>query len=125
MIRPSFLPATVPGLPDAMPTLIYQRCFNHSAREAAARCPECGQFYCRECITEHDDRVICAACLRKSVKPPLTQRRGFIAALRLAQFSIGLFTVWIFFYFVGQALLFIDTSFHEGTVWQSNWRDSE
>ena len=48
-----------------MQNLAHQRCFNHAVREAVARCPECGQCFCRECITEHDDRVVCAACLKK------------------------------------------------------------
>ena len=56
--------------------LTFQRCFNHAAREAVARCPACGHYFCRECITEHDDRVICAACLRKLARVPLLQRRG-------------------------------------------------
>jgi hypothetical protein len=54
-----------------MSSLAAQRCFHHSLREAVARCPECRQFYCRECITEHEERVICATCLRRlSAAPP-------------------------------------------------------
>jgi len=106
-----------------MPKLIDQRCFNHSRREAAARCPECDHFYCRECITEHDDRVICGACLKKLVQPPLTQRRAFLGVLRSVQFLTGLFVVWLFFYWFGQTLLTIDSSFHEGTIWRSKWLD--
>ncbi|MCI0613826.1 rhomboid family protein, partial [bacterium] len=37
-----------------------QRCFFHSQREAVVRCPECGRYYCRECVTEHLDRLLCA-----------------------------------------------------------------
>src|ERR1041384_3804490 len=98
-----------------MASLLHQRCFNHSVREAAARCPECGHFYCRECITEHDDRVICASCLRKIVQLPFTERRGFVGLMRATQLLAGLFTVWFFFYLFGQVLLSIDSSFHEGT----------
>ena len=36
-----------------MSNLIHQRCSNHPGREAAVRCPECGRFFCRECVTEH------------------------------------------------------------------------
>jgi len=108
-----------------MSNLIHQRCFNHSLREAAARCPECGHFYCRECITEHHDRVICAAYLKKLVKSPFVQRRAFIGMLRAFQCLLGVFTAWLFFYFVGQTLLSIDSSFHEGTLWQSKWLDQE
>ena len=105
--------------------LIHQRCFNHSVREAAARCPECGHFYCRECITEHEDRVICAACLKKSVQPSFTKARGFVGLLRAIQLLAGVFTVWFFFYLFGQALLSMDSSFHEGTIWQQKWLDRE
>ncbi len=108
-----------------MVSLIHQRCFNHSRREAAARCPECGHFYCRECITEHEDRVICAACLKKLVQPAFTQRRGFVGLVRTVQLGVGLFTVWLFFYFFGQVLLSIDPSFHEGTVWRGGCLDEK
>jgi hypothetical protein len=105
-------------------TLIHQRCFNHSLREAAARCPECGHFYCRECITEHEDRVICATCLGKLVKPPLTQRATFLWLVRTAQVCAGVLTACLFFYLVGRALLSIDSSVHEGTIWKGRF-DSE
>jgi hypothetical protein len=42
-----------------------QRCRNHAVRTAAGRCPGCHFFYCRECITEHDGRMLCAACVQK------------------------------------------------------------
>ena len=103
--------------------LIHQRCFNHAQREAAARCPECGHAYCRECVTEHEDRVICAACLRELVKPPFTKRSGFVGIVRTLQVLAGLFTVWLFFYLFGQVLLSLEESFHEGTIWQGSWLD--
>jgi hypothetical protein len=108
-----------------MPGLIHQRCFNHSSREAAARCPECGQFYCRECITEHDGRAVCATCLGKLVHAPFSQRAGFIGVVRSIQLLVGLATACFFFYLVGRALLSIDTSVHEGTIWKGRWLDSE
>jgi hypothetical protein len=107
-----------------MVSLIHQRCFNHSLREAAARCPVCGQFFCRECITEHEDKVICAACLRKTVKPRITQRRWFVGVVRAAGCMSGLVVVWLFFYLLGQSLLALPSSFHEGTVWRGNWLGS-
>ena len=105
--------------------LSLQRCFNHSAREAAARCPECGHCYCRECITEHDDRLICAACLLKLAKVPFTRRGGFVAVLRVAQATGGVFLLLVFFYVLGQALLSIPSSFHDGTVWKPSWIDED
>jgi hypothetical protein len=103
--------------------LAEQRCFNHAGREAVARCPECTQFYCRECITEHDDRVLCAACLRKLARVPLFRRRGFARTFRTVQVMLGLMAAWLFFYLIGSALLSIPASFHEGQLWQRNWLD--
>jgi hypothetical protein len=105
--------------------LLHQRCFNHAAREAVARCPECGHFFCRECITEHDDRVICAACLKKLARAPLLRRPGFAWAIRAVQCAFGIFVVWFFFYLVGEGLLALPSSFHEGTLWRMNWMDSQ
>jgi hypothetical protein len=106
-----------------MLSLSHQRCFNHLLREAAARCPECGHFYCRECITEHDDRVICAACIKRLAKVPFTRRSGFVAVLRTVQVLAGVFVLWLFFYLVGQTLLSVPSSFHDGTVWKPKWID--
>ena len=101
--------------------LAEQRCFNHALREAVARCPECTHFFCRECITEHDDRVLCAACLRKLARVPLLRRRGFARCFRLAQVMVGLLAAWLFFYIIGNTLLSIPASFHEGALWQRGW----
>src|SRR6266566_2805346 len=108
-----------------MKDLAYQRCFNHAQREAAARCPECGRFFCRECITEHDDRVICSMCLRKLARVPLLQRRGFAGAFQICQCLLGLLVAWFFLYLVGEALAAMPTAFHEGTLWKASWLDKE
>ena len=104
-----------------MAALIHQRCFHHSAREAVARCPECRQFYCRECITEHDDRVICATCLKKITAAVETRRVSFAWLLPLAQLSLGLVVAWLFFYSLGAILLAIPSQYHEGNVWIDKW----
>ncbi len=104
--------------------LSQQRCFNHFQREAVARCTECGQFFCRECITDHDDRIVCAACLVKIVARPKSARRRFAGVLRVGQCALGFFILWFFFYFVGESLLSMPTSFHEGTIWSPAWIDS-
>lgn len=108
-----------------MENLTQQRCFNHANREAVARCPECRKFYCRECVTEHDDRVICAACLKKLVHVPLLQRRAFTSAARLGQCALAFMLAWFFFYLVGESLLALPASFHEGTLWQVHASDEE
>lgn len=98
--------------------LSQQRCRNHAEREAVACCLSCGGFFCRECVTEHEDQVRCAACLRKAARVPLLQRRGFVRVLQAIQCLVGLFVAWFFFYLLGEALLALPSSFHEGTLWQ-------
>jgi len=104
-----------------MENLFQQRCFNHSMREAVALCPECRRCFCRECVTEHEDRVICGACLKKLAKPPQARRRGLVRTLTMVECLFGVVTVWFFFYLLGQVLLTLPSSFHEGTVWQMHW----
>jgi hypothetical protein len=108
-----------------MPSFVHQRCFNHAAREAAARCPECRQFFCRECITEHDDRVLCTACLKKLARRPLAQRFAFARIFHLALCAFGVVMAWFFFFLIGEGLLKMPDSFHEGTLWQVHWIDKE
>lgn len=106
-----------------MPNLLLQRCFNHGQREAVARCPACGHYFCRECIAEHDDRVICAVCLRKLAHPPSLPRRGLAGVAPVCEFLLGLLVAWFFFYLIGESLLALPTTFHEGSLWQVNWLD--
>ena len=106
-----------------MSSLSRQRCFNHALREAAARCPECGHNYCRECITDHDDRVICAACLRKLTASTAPARSRFTGYMSFFQVLAGLFLVWLFFYWLGEGLLSISTSSHESKVWKIPWSE--
>ena len=104
-----------------MEHLSQQRCSNHATREAVALCPECRRCFCRECVTDHEDRVICAACLKKLARPSLTHRRSFARTRRMVQCLFGVVTAWFFFYLLGQVLLTLPSSFHEGTVWQIHW----
>jgi hypothetical protein len=57
------------GLPAAT-GLRHARCLFHPLREAAARCPLCGGTFCRECVTDEDDRLACPPCLRRMARPP-------------------------------------------------------
>ncbi|MFC1462987.1 rhomboid family protein [Verrucomicrobiota bacterium] len=107
-----------------MSKIAQQRCFNHPGREAVARCPECERFFCRECITEHEDRVICAACL----KTMAGQGRGkgrYSGVSLLTRCLLGFLVLWFVFFSVGRMLLRIPSSFHDGTLWRNlpwnNW----
>ena len=103
-----------------MPGLSQQRCFQHSAREAVARCPECRRFFCRECVTEHDARLLCAACLKQSARAPVLRSGVLVPLLRLCQVTFGLLITVTFFYLLGRQLLSIPSSFHDGTIWRSD-----
>jgi hypothetical protein len=104
-----------------MRDLATQRCFNHATREAVACCPQCGGYFCRECITEHDGRVICAACLRQQAGIPRVRESGLVNLRRVCQCGLGLLVAWFFFYLVGESLLSLPAAFHERTLWKANW----
>jgi len=106
-------------------SLTHQRCFNHAGREAAARCPECGRFFCRECVTEHDDRVLCAACVKKLAGVPLTQRRAFVFVARALQLGVSVVIVWTCFHLLGRALVAMPGKFHDGAMWTPSWTEEE
>ena len=95
--------------------LVQARCQLHAEREAAARCPACRQSYCRECITEHDGRVVCASCLRKLTQKSEHPVRNFRWLWRPVHLMIGLSISWVVFYSLGRVLLRIPSEWHEGT----------
>jgi hypothetical protein len=112
-------------MPSPYSDLALQRCFNHANREAAARCPSCRQYFCRECVTEHEDRVLCTACLRSLVKRGETKRSAFSMAARFGQCVLGILVAWFFFFLVGEALLRLPASFHATDLWQPSWIDAK
>lgn len=106
-----------------MSALHQAKCFNHAGREAVARCPECRNFFCRECITEHGGRLVCAACLQKTgAEPGGEQKRPWRVAGALwgiLKMVVGLLVAWLVYYTLGQILLMIPDSFHSGDIWGS------
>ncbi len=104
-----------------MTDLHRKRCANHQAREAAARCPACGRFFCRECVTEHDGRMLCSGCITalSRPKPPAGPRFAVLSRTLLA--AAGLILSWSIFYYLGRLLILLPTAFHDGTLWQSGW----
>ena len=102
-----------------MALLREQRCRHHPAREAAARCPACGGFFCRECVTEHEGRILCAGCLARLARTPDEKPRRRFHPLRALAGLLGLAALWLVFYAGGRLLLALPSSVHEGTVWES------
>ena len=100
-----------------------QRCFNHAHREAVARCPECGRYFCRECITEYEDRVLCAVCLTKAGAAASKRAVRFAIAKRAVQCVGSIMLLWFIFYVFGLGLVKLPTSFHESTLWKIEDRE--
>ncbi|MDD5707822.1 MAG: rhomboid family protein [Kiritimatiellae bacterium] len=96
-----------------------QRCERHSEREAAARCPACGHFFCRECIVEHDGRVLCATCLAAQAAAPASGKgRGAFKPLAWCAALAGFLALWLVYATVGRLLLLLPADFHEGRYWE-------
>lgn len=105
--------------------LALQRCWNHASREAVARCPQCSRFFCRECVVEHDDRIICSGCLARAqaaAHPP--KRAPFLAPLlRIAAALAGIIVAWMLFFSTGRALLSVPDEFHAESMWKRSLGD--
>ena len=104
-----------------MSRILYQRCFNHHVREAVARCPGCARFFCRECVTEHENRLLCAVCLGKVAVSPAQAQRPSTVFVRVFQISLGFLVAWFFFFALGQILLLIPESYHDASMWNASW----
>jgi len=90
-----------------MTTLAQERCFRHDLREAAGRCPSCRRYYCRECLTEHDHRLLCVACLAKLPSSQAPIRKPW--RLDYAYPLVGLLLAFTLFYWLGQTLILATT----------------
>lgn len=90
-----------------------QRCFHHASREAVGRCPSCSRFYCRECLNDHQGRLLCASCLRRLLQPPPQKQRWLPPTGRVTAAFIGLLLVWLVFYALGAILISIPSDSHE------------
>ena len=101
---------------------IQQRCWNHESREAVCRCPECGNSFCRECVTEHEARLLCAACLnslalaRQQSRPA---KRGGLRRLAPVGMAVaGILLAWLVFFGAGETMLTLAIR-AEQTAWQN------
>jgi hypothetical protein len=102
-----------------MTPLAHQHCLHHPEREAIVRCPACRRDYCRECVTEHDGRYLCTACLRIQAVPPAHQKHRihFPAGAVLA--LAGLLTAWVVYYSSAQYLILRNSADHSYRVWHA------
>jgi hypothetical protein len=111
-------PALPPALSPGVTGLHTRRCVRHTTREAAARCPACGDFFCRECVVEHDGKLLCSGCLAKQTAAR-DQRRERLAGMRRGLRAVaGAAALWLVFYGIGALLKKIPPDLHDGTVWK-------
>jgi hypothetical protein len=97
------------------PAALQNRCWNHELREAVCRCPVCGRSFCRECVAEHEQRLLCASCLKASVRiEPAGAGKQRIA--HAAWLLAGILLAWMILFFVGEAVLAY-TGRLEQTAW--------
>lgn len=85
--------------------VIEHRCWNHAVREAVCRCPGCGRSFCRECVTEHEDRLMCASCLDGIARGTARHRSRWRPVLASAAVVGGLLLAWLTFYSAGRSVI--------------------
>ena len=96
---------------------LQQRCWNHEAREAVCRCPQCGRSFCRECVTEHESRLLCATCLRNIALAAAARRGKFRRLAAVGMTLAGVILAWAIFFGAGESLITI-TERSERMAWQ-------
>jgi hypothetical protein len=103
-------------------SLSSQRCYNHGEREAVARCPECGRFHCRECVTEVRDRLLCTACVASlRMRQKSWDRNVALARLRRSSaIVVGFLVAWLCFLGLARILFSIPSRFHDGSAWHGS-----
>jgi hypothetical protein len=108
------------------PRLALQKCWNHTDREAVGRCPECTRFFCRECVVEHESRIVCSACLSRilSAAAPKKSPFSFAPLLRATMTVAGFILAWLTFFWVGRALIEIPHDTHAMKLWQRQMQDA-
>jgi hypothetical protein len=72
-------------------------------------------------VTEHEDRVICAACLKQLARVPLLQRPALVRLRHAGQCLVGGLLLWFTFYLLASGLASLPDSFHQGTLWKKSW----
>jgi len=84
-----------------------QRCWNHDTREAVCRCLACGRSFCRECVTEHESRLVCAACLRNLAEAASRRRRRMRRVASAALTLAGVLLAWGVYLAAGESIIAI------------------
>jgi hypothetical protein len=118
MMSSAAIPPEMPGRVAAL----RKRCVRHDEREAVGRCSQCEGGFCRECLTEHEDRMFCAPCFilhvgagKRVRQGPRRDWRRCKAALLMVGSLLCMVGV---FYLLGRVLAVIPPELHDGTIWK-------
>lgn len=88
-------------------TMLEQRCWNHETREAVCLCLECGRSFCRECVSEHEGRLLCAACLRNKARAAGVSGGKLRHARTLCLSLAGVILGWAIFFGAAESVITI------------------
>jgi hypothetical protein len=99
-------------------TFASRRCRNHFERQAACRCPSCGFDFCRECVTEHDERLLCSRCVAQLETPSARPSRTK-SIQAIAQCVAGVTAAWLFFFLAGELTSMVVSPSHEVRAWHA------
>jgi len=82
-----------------------QRCFIHPSREAVSLCLECRHAFCRECVVDHDGRLVCATCLAR-LRATVARDNRVLRGLRTGIAGVlAVLFCWMIFYMFGRLLM--------------------
>jgi hypothetical protein len=109
---------TTNGEPPRRAAIHTRRCVRHAQREAVARCPGCGNYFCRECVVEHENRFLCANCLAREAHVHFAPARRWATVRRSLSLIAAALLGWACFYEAGRLLLKIPPNLHDVT-WRS------
>ncbi len=97
------------------------KCSNHIEREAVARCPRCKKDYCRECVTEYKEEMLCINCL-SLIPDKKKSKSSFLGSLFLLfLFAISFLITTSIFYLIGEMFSGADTFHNQKSLeWENN-----
>lgn len=102
----------MPSMPQPVARM---RCYNHPLREAAALCTVTGKPFCRECIVEHEGRMVSAAVVAELLAKKEKKAGGWWAgAVSWLVAGCSLFLIVWAFMLLGKILTSLPHAFHEG-----------
>jgi len=114
-----------PSVATGNPTALRRRCARHEEREAVGRCSVCAGGFCRECLTEHEDRLYCGPCFTlqvASVRRVASRSNINWCFWRRITLTIGSLVCLVAgAYALGRLLAAIPADFHDGKVWKKTF----